>query len=81
MRLSELGGPQPDLAVIQARDYGDSLPTPEDILLLIEVADTSLVSDREVKLPLYARSGIAGGGMAEERPDETVQELTAFLEE
>jgi Uma2 family endonuclease len=59
VRLGERGEPQPDLAVIRTRDYGDSLPTPEDVLLLIEVADTSLVSDRDVKLPLYARSGIA----------------------
>lgn len=58
VRLGEQGEPQPDLAVIRARDYGDSLPTPEDVLLLIEVADTSLSYDREVKLPLYARSGI-----------------------
>lgn len=59
VRLGEQGEPQPDLAVIRARDYGESLPTPEDMLLLIEVADTSLTSDREVKLPLYARFGIA----------------------
>jgi Uma2 family endonuclease len=59
MRLEEQGEPQPDLAVIRARDYGDSLPTPEDVLLVIEVADPSLSYDREVKLPLYARSGIA----------------------
>jgi Uma2 family endonuclease len=59
VRLGERGEPQPDLAVIRARDYGDSLPTPEDVLLLIEVADTSLASDRDVKLPLYARAGIA----------------------
>jgi Uma2 family endonuclease len=57
--LEEQGEPQPDLAVIRARDYRDSLPTSEDVLLLIEVADTSLVYDRNVKLPLYARSGIA----------------------
>ena len=49
-----VGERQPDLVVILARDYGDSLPTSEDVLLLIEIADTSLVSDREVKLPLYA---------------------------
>ena len=59
VRLGEQGEPQPDLAVIRARDYGDSLPTPVDVLLLIEVADTSLAFDRDVKLPLYARSGIA----------------------
>jgi Uma2 family endonuclease len=41
-----------------ANDTG-ALPTPEDVLLLIEVADTSLVYAREVKLPLYARAEIA----------------------
>ena len=59
VRLDEHGAPQPDLAVIRARTYGDSLLIPEDVLLLIEVANTSLASDREVKLPFYARAGIA----------------------
>ena len=45
--------------MIRARDYGDSLPIPEDVLFLIEVADTSLAFDRDVKVPLYARAGIA----------------------
>ena len=53
--------PQPDLAVVRAQDYGDSLPGPEDALLLIEVSDTTLSYDRNVKLPLYARAGIAEG--------------------
>jgi len=50
--------PQPDLAVVRARDYRGSLPTPEDVLLLIEVADTSLAYDRGVKLTTYAEAGI-----------------------
>lgn len=50
--------PQPDLAVVRARDYRDSLPVPEDVLLVIEVSDTTLRYDRNVKLPLYARAGI-----------------------
>jgi Uma2 family endonuclease len=41
--------------VIRTRAYAGSLPIPEDVLLLIEVADTSLAYDRNVKLPLYAR--------------------------
>ncbi len=49
--------PQPDLMVVRARDYKDSLPGPEDVLLLIEVSDTTLSYDRSVKLPLYARAG------------------------
>jgi Uma2 family endonuclease len=51
--------PQPDLAVVRAHDYRESLPGPEDILLLIEVSDTTLSYDRDVKLPLYGRAGIA----------------------
>ncbi len=52
--------PQPDLAVLMRRDdfYRDAHPTPEDILLIIEVADTSIEYDREGKLPLYARAGV-----------------------
>lgn len=34
------------------------MPRPSDVLLLIEVADTSLDKDREIKLPLYARSAV-----------------------
>ncbi len=58
VRLGEYGEPQPDLAVIRAGDYAGALPDPGDVLLLIEVSDTTLRYDREVKLPLYARSGI-----------------------
>jgi Uma2 family endonuclease len=58
VRLGEHTEPQPDMAVIRARDYGGSLLHPEDVLLLIEVADTSLSYDRGAKLPLYARAGI-----------------------
>ena len=48
VRLDEYGEPQPDLAVIRPRDYRESLPTPEDVLLLIEVSDTTLAYDRGV---------------------------------
>ncbi len=57
VRLDEYGEPQPDLAVIRPRDYRGSLPMPEDVLLLIEVSDTTHAYDREVKLPIYARKG------------------------
>jgi Uma2 family endonuclease len=58
VRLDEYTEPQPDLTVLRVRDYRESLPTPEDVLLLIEVSDTTLAYDRGVKLPLYARAGI-----------------------
>ena len=59
IRLSENLEPQPDLAILRARDYRDSLPGSEDALLLIEVSDTTLRYDRETKLPLYARAGVS----------------------
>jgi Uma2 family endonuclease len=58
VRLDEHTEPQTDLAVLRVRDYRESLPVPEDVLLLIEVSDTTLSYDRGVKLPLYARAGI-----------------------
>ncbi|WP_117236732.1 Uma2 family endonuclease [Thermus sediminis] len=60
LRLSEDSEPEPDLMVLKPPldRYAERLPTPEDVLLLLEVADTSLPFDREVKLPLYAEAGI-----------------------
>jgi Uma2 family endonuclease len=61
VELSSRSEPQPDLALLQPRPdfYESGHPQPEDVLLLVEVADTTAESDREVKLPLYARSAIA----------------------
>jgi Uma2 family endonuclease len=52
--------PQPDLALAHARDHGyrEAHPTPADLILLVEVADTSLKRDRLLKLPLYAEAGV-----------------------
>jgi len=52
--------PQPDIAVLQPRadGYRAKRPGPADVLLVIEVADSSLVYDRDVKIPRYARAGI-----------------------
>jgi Uma2 family endonuclease len=60
VRLSQLSEPQPDLGVLKPRAdfYAARHPEPADILLVVEVADSSRVFDREVKAPLYARSGI-----------------------
>jgi len=58
IRLTNDGEPEPDLAVVRDRAYGGELPTAADVLLVIEVADTSLAYDRNVKLPLYAAAGI-----------------------
>jgi len=60
IRLGRYSEPQPDLALLQPRDdfYAQAHPEPEDVLLVVEVAGTSAAYDREVKIPLYARSGI-----------------------
>lgn len=61
LRLSPRSEPEPDLMLLRPRDdgYAVSHPGPADVLLLIEVADTSARYDREIKLPLYARHGVA----------------------
>jgi Uma2 family endonuclease len=51
--------PEPDLVLKRTGDGAYGKPGPEDILLLIEVAESSLEDDREVKAPLYAENGIA----------------------
>ncbi len=60
IRLSNNSEPQPDLAILKWRDdfYASALPTPEDILLIIEVADSTIAYDRDVKALLYAANGI-----------------------
>lgn len=60
LRLGEESEPQPDLALVKPRAdfYSSSHPRPEDVLLVVEVADTSAGYDRSVKVPLYARAGI-----------------------
>jgi len=61
VRLDPGSEPQPDIAILKPRadDYETGVPGPDDVLLPIEVADTSLDFDRDVKVPLYAQSGIA----------------------
>ena len=58
VRIPIYSEPEPDVAVLRSRSYKTSAPAPEDVLLLVEVAETSLRFDRTVKLVLYARAGI-----------------------
>ena len=53
--------PEPDLAILRNRadDYLIDNPCPSDILLLIEISNSTLKYDQEVKLPLYAEAGIS----------------------
>ncbi|RMF89709.1 MAG: Uma2 family endonuclease [Nitrospinota bacterium] len=60
IRVGEYSEPQPDLTLLRPRSdfYATAHPTPRDVLLVVEVAETSTDYDREIKGPLYARAGI-----------------------
>ena len=60
IRLNDDAEPQPGLALLRWREdrYVHAHPAPADVLLLVEVADSTLADDRDVKLPRYARAGI-----------------------
>ena len=60
MRLSRFSAPEPDLALLKLRAdyYVNSLPTPDDIVLVIEVSNTTLAYDRGTKVSLYAQANI-----------------------
>lgn len=59
IRLDDVSLPQPDV-VVHDRTAADErrMARPDEIYLIIEVSDTTLVYDRTVKLPLYAEAGI-----------------------
>lgn len=61
VRLNEFSEPQPDVCVLQGRDdfYASQHPTASDILLIVEVADSTLEFDREVKRHLYESVNIS----------------------
>lgn len=77
IRLDDFSEPQPDIALLKWRDdfYRDSHPMPDDVLLVIEVADTTLESDRAYKMPLYAKAGIKEAWLVNLQ-DETIELYT-----
>ncbi len=58
VRLGDHSQPEPDLSLLARKSYRAAHPGPEDVVLLVEVADSSLKKDRELKIPLYAQAGI-----------------------
>ncbi|BAY08579.1 Uma2 family endonuclease [Calothrix sp. NIES-2098] len=60
VELDNNSQPQPDVALLKPRDdfYATAHPRPQDIFLLIEVADSTIEYDREQKIPLYAEANI-----------------------
>ena len=66
-RLSGFSEPEPDFLLARYRDdfYRTAHPRPEDVLLIIEVADTTLRYDRDDKLPRYAAAAIPEAWIAD----------------
>jgi Uma2 family endonuclease len=60
LRLDAYNEPEPDLMILRPRagGYRASHPNAADVLLLVEVSETSLAYDRTIKLPLYAKFGV-----------------------
>lgn len=60
VRLTDCSEPHTDVVLLRRRAdfYRDEDAGPADVLLIVEVADTSLAHDRDVKVPLYARAGV-----------------------
>lgn len=58
LRLSNISEPEPDIAILQPDTPENRHPEPQDVLLVIEVADSSIRLDRRRKLQMYARAGI-----------------------
>ncbi len=61
VELDDYSEPQPDIGLLEPRPdfYASGHPKPADILLIVEVADSTIKYDREVKIPLYAEDKIS----------------------
>jgi Uma2 family endonuclease len=61
IQLNDYSEPQPDISLLQPREdfYAAGHPRPDDVLIVIEVADSSIEYDRTEKLPRYAQAGIS----------------------
>lgn len=77
IRLNDFSEPQPDIALLKPRDdfYSSAHPTPADVLVIIEVSDTSVEFDRGIKLPLFARAAIPQVVVVN-LPDEVIENYT-----
>jgi Uma2 family endonuclease len=78
IKIGDFSLPQPDIALLRPRDdfYSTAYPVPDDILLVVEVAESSVRYDREKKLPLYAAAGIPESWLV----DIPARKLTLYRE-
>lgn len=82
VQVNDYSEPLPDVALLKRRDdfYAQANPQPTDVLLIIEVADSSVEYDHEIKIPLYARAGIAEVWLVN-LPKDTIEIYTLPLDE
>lgn len=72
VHIDEYNEPEPDIAIVVPRDdrYVGAHPTPGEVVLLVEVSESTLAFDRDVKAPLYAIAGIAEYWIADRMSDQ-----------
>jgi Uma2 family endonuclease len=82
VQVNDYSEPLPDVALLKRRDdfYAQANPQAADVLLIIEVADSSVGYDRGIKIPLYARAGIAEAWLVN-LPEETIEIYTGPVRE
>ena len=80
VQVSDISEPLPDVALLKLHDdfYAQANPQPTDVLLIIEVADSSVEYDREIKMPLYALAEIPEVWLVN-LPEETIEIYTQPL--
>ena len=76
--IHEYSEPEPDIVIAKFREdfYANSHPEPADVLVAIEVADTSLAYDRDAKIPLFASAGIPEAWLV----DINAKSITVFTQ-
>jgi Uma2 family endonuclease len=60
VQVNDYSEPLPDIALLKRRDdfYAQANPQPSDVMLIVEVADSSVEYDRDIKIPLYVGAAI-----------------------
>lgn len=73
MTLGKHFEPEPDLALVRRSEGHAGVPIPEEVLLVVEVAYTSLTYDRETKLPLYAEADIPEARIVDDLTTDAIE--------
>lgn len=80
VEINDYSEPVPDVTLLRRRDdfYAHAKPAPGDVLLIVEVSDSTINYDRKVKAPLYARAGVPEMWLVN-LPEELVEVYTRPL--